>query len=311
MPTFPSMDAVYASILENLRAIELVNIPTVDAFKKDRTNTSDSKEITVKEFIERYLPADYRVKRGIIYSQDAESHNIDCVVLSPIHPALATPVREVMLAEGVYAAVEVKPDISVLTEGGELLRGLKQIKSVKNLKRTVEAIDLSRLLKTPQRPEYFNKIPSVIFSFKSTSIEDTINFLISKIKDGTLASDELPDMIVTLDKGVISYTPHLSFSALGQQMPQQQREALGERVFIHFGTTEKDVVLVMFLLIFLTFTPPSTPPHRFIINDYLQKLNVNFTTKVYPVELNTPKAVQFALDTLMAKQQPSSDQTNS
>ena len=303
-----SKDAVYASIIENLRSIELVDVPTVEAFKKDRTNTADSKEITIKEFIERYLPADYRVKKGIIYSQDAESQNIDCVVLSPIHPVLTTPVREVILAEGVYAAVEVKPDISVLTDKGELLRGLMQIKSVKNLKRQVEIIDLSRLMKTPPRPEYFNKIPSVIFSFKSTSIEDTVNFLISKIKDGTLASDELPDLIVTLDKGVIFYTPHFSFTAPGQQITQQQREASGERVFIHYGTTEKDVVLVIFLLFFLTFTPPSTLPHRFIINGYLQKLGIKFTTKFHPVELDAEKVIQLALDSLIAKQQPNSGQ---
>jgi hypothetical protein len=129
------MDAVYGSILENLRHIEVVAASTVEAFRRDRTNTGDAKEITVKEFIERYLPADYRVKKGAIYAQHGESQNIDCVVLAPIHPQLTTPVREVILAEGVYAAVEVKPDISVLTDQGEFLRGLKQIESVKALVR--------------------------------------------------------------------------------------------------------------------------------------------------------------------------------
>jgi len=39
------MNAVHGSIIENLKLIEIVYEETVDAFKKDRTNTSDSKEV--------------------------------------------------------------------------------------------------------------------------------------------------------------------------------------------------------------------------------------------------------------------------
>ena len=249
------MNAVLGSILENLREIEIVDNPTVEVFRKDKTNTGDSKEFTVKEFIERYLSSDFKVKRGIIYSQTAESNNIDCVVLAPNHPALTTPVRSVILAEGVYAAVEVKPDITVLTEGGELLRGLKQIKSVKSLAREIEEIDLSQLLKTPKQPDYFKKIPAVIFSHKSAAIVDTVNFIIAKIKDGTLNAEEIPDIIVTLDKGIIFYTPHLSASGIGSQLSKEQKEMYKERVFVHFETTEKDVILALFLTLFLNFKP--------------------------------------------------------
>jgi hypothetical protein len=295
------MNAVLGSILENLRSIEIVDTPTVDPFKKDKTNTGDSKEITVKEFIERYLPSDFRVKKGIIYSQTSESNNIDCVILAPNHPALTTPVRSVILAEGVYAAVEVKPDITVLTDGGELLRGLKQIKSVKSLTREIEEIDLSRLLKTTKPPEYFKKIPAVIFSHRSTDIKDTIDFIISKIKDNTLGLEEIPDIIVTLDKGIIFYTPHLSATNFGQQLSKEQREIYKERVFIHFDTNEKEVILSLFLLMFLNFTPPTILTQKFIIKDYLSQLGLKFKTKIYPVEVDVAKALDHILNNLVAK----------
>lgn len=138
------MNAVFGSIIENLRAINIVADQTVEVFRGDRTYTGDSKEITVNEFINSYLPLDFQVKKGKIFSQTSSSNNIDCVVLAPNHPRLITPVREVILAEGVYAAVEVKPDISVLTDNSELMRGLNQIKSIKNLKRQSDFFTMSQ-----------------------------------------------------------------------------------------------------------------------------------------------------------------------
>jgi len=115
------MNAVHGSIIENLRYVEIVYEETVEVFKKDRTNTSDSKEVTVKQFIRSYLPSDYQVmSKSKIYSRNSETKNIDCVVLAPNHPKLITPKRLVVLAEGVYSAIEVKPDISTLTDNSEL-----------------------------------------------------------------------------------------------------------------------------------------------------------------------------------------------
>lgn len=293
------MNAVFGSILENLRAINIVTEPTVEVFKGDKTNTSNSREVTVHDFVERYLPSDFHVrKQAKIFSKLSSSNNIDCVVLAPNHPQLITPVREIALAEGVYAAIEVKPDISVLTDGSELMRGLTQIKSVKSLARTIEQVDLSRLLKTTPQPDYFKKIPAVIFSFKSTNIENTVNFIISKIKDGTLQSDEIPDIIVTLDKGIIFYTPHLSSTAIGQQITAEQRTVYGERVFIHFETDKQEITLAAFLLFFLNFTPPTMLTHNFIIKDYLTQDSMQFQTKIYPVELDKQKAAEMIIQKL-------------
>lgn len=97
------MNAVHGSIIENLKLIEIIYEETTEVFKKDRTNTSDSREVTVNQFIESYLPSDFQVKlRSKIYSRTQETNNIDCIVLSPNHPKLITPKREVILAEGVF-----------------------------------------------------------------------------------------------------------------------------------------------------------------------------------------------------------------
>jgi len=64
------MNAVHGTIIENLKLIEIIYEETTEVFKKDRTNTSDIKEITVNQFISSYLSNDFQVKaRSKIYSR--------------------------------------------------------------------------------------------------------------------------------------------------------------------------------------------------------------------------------------------------
>lgn len=284
------MNAVFGTILENLRAIEIVEVLTIDVFKKDRTNTGDSKELTVSQFIERYLPSDYKVKKGIIYSLDSQSNNIDCVVLAPNHPALNTPVREVILAEGVYAAIEVKPDITVLTDKGEFNRGLSQIRSVKNLSREPDIWDLNQLTNKPKKSSYYKKIPSIIFSHKSAEPKKTIDFIKKKVENGEYKSDELPDLIVSLDNGVIMYTPDFSSNSISKGLPDDIKAVYGEYVFTHFATNSKEETLALFLVLFLGLTPPTMMVSKFIITDYLRKIDIKFKKKFYPILLDPEKS---------------------
>jgi hypothetical protein len=175
------MNAVHGSIIENLKLIEIVYEETVDAFKKDRTNTSDSKEVTINEFISSYFPSNFQIKlQSKIYSRKQETNNIDCIILAPNHPNLITPKREVILAEGVHSAIEVKPNIVTLTEKGEFYRGLLQVKSVKNIVRDTQRIEFWKLDGSKKPSDYFDKIPCVIFSSKSSKLERTIKFVAKK-----------------------------------------------------------------------------------------------------------------------------------
>lgn len=279
------MNAVYGSILENLKVVEIIYEDTVDVFKKDRTNTSDSKEVTVNEFVQSYLPSDYQIKtRSKIYSRTQETSNIDCIVLSPHHPKLITPKREVVIAEGVFAAIEVKPDIRTLTEKGEFYKALNQIKSVKNIIRDVQRLDLSQLLKEKKPPVYFDKIPSVIFSSKSSDLEKTISFMIKQLREEKFGFEEFPDVIVCLEKGMIAYCPHFEFTGLADYFKNQIKNEVPKRAFISYESTEKSSTLILFLRYFLNFTPSQMHFSSFIIKNYLSDIKTDFKIKLYNID---------------------------
>ena len=93
-------------------------------------------ESFVREFVSKYFPFPYRVVKGnIIDSYNRTSNSIDCIIISPSHPYtidVTHGAASVILADGVDFAIEVKPNI---VDFGELKRGLKQIQSVKKLRR--------------------------------------------------------------------------------------------------------------------------------------------------------------------------------
>lgn len=253
------MSVVMDAIRENLRKIQIVFEPTEASFKADTKQTGDAKELTVRQFLESYFPTSYNVRKGLIYSQNGSSREIDCVLLAPNHPPLVTPVREVILAEGVHAAIEVKPDISTLTESSEFYRGLMQVQSVKRLKREVAYLPTNELPAD-------NEIPCAIFSAKSRPHHEMINFMISHIDSGTILPAELPDIIVTLDNGLLFHSPSLPTSIfrnfLASKKPNHSKQG-----FIYFGP-EHDI-LAIFLLILYSVTPPEPHFNEPILKKYL------------------------------------------
>ena len=169
------MTVILDAIKENLRHIKIIFEPTETSFTKDTKNTGDAKELSVKQFLESFLPESFQVKKGLIYSLDDNSQEIDCVLLAPNHPRLVTPIREIILAEGVHAAIEVKPDISTLTEKSEFFRALGQVKSVKTLKREIA------FLTTGYVPSD-HSIPTIIFSNKSRHLSDITDYMIGLVR---------------------------------------------------------------------------------------------------------------------------------
>ncbi|KLT70443.1 DUF6602 domain-containing protein [Flavobacterium sp. ABG] len=274
------MNAVHGSIIENLKQIEIIYEETIDAFKKDRTNTGDSKEVTVSQFIASYLSNDYQVKStSKIYSRTQETNNIDCVVLSPNHPRLITPKREVILAEGVFAAIEVKPDISTLTEKSEFQRGLNQIKSVKNIIRDVDRLELTGFPGEETTPKYYDKIPSVIFSSKSTELRKTVDYICENVRERKLDHEEIPDLIVCLDKGLIFYSPVFSSTDIGQNL-KSKLPSIPKKAFVTYASSEKPMILIMFLRYFLNFPSPHMLLTDFVVKKYLTDIETNFVVKL-------------------------------
>src|SRR5690606_14240205 len=273
------MNAVIGSIIENLRSIQIIYEPTVEIFKGDRTNTGDSKEISVNEFIQSYLTTDYRVKKGKIYSLDSESANIDCVVLAPNHPNLITPKREVILAEGVFCAIEVKPDITSLSKTSEFVRSTKQIKSIKNLNRKVDRLNLS-ILGNIEKPAYFDKIPAVLFSKKSADFDKIIDYFKKHVQEKKLKTDELPDIIFSIEKGVLFYCLHFKDTSYYNMLSEPLKILFDGATFMQASSQENEehTNLLIFLIMLLNLEKPHSPISDFFIMQYLKngKFKVNY-----------------------------------
>lgn len=273
------MNAAIDSIIENLRAIKIVTEPTPDSFKTDRIQTSNGREFTIQEFIARYFPATYSVKKGPIYSKTSPaSSEIDCVLLAPNHPVLTTPIREVIIAEGVHAAIELKPDIK---NNAELKRSLQQVKSVKRLERSVSRLVPLKILGQKEANKYFDKIPTFLFSFVSKPAEDTIKFLLEEFKNGELEMEDFPDFIVTLDNGIIAFTPFAK-ECMFHPIIKSNFEVFPDKLFLHFITKEEET-LALFLFILYSVLPPEAVISEFILRKYISPVLNNYHFDVYAV----------------------------
>lgn len=260
------INAVLGSLLENLDQIELVYKETYAPFQNDKGNTGDSKEYSIQEFIAAYLTSDFRIKKGSIYSQESHSNNIDCVVVAPSHPLLTTPKREIILAEGVYAAVEVKPDIK---NKDEFHRGLMQVKSIKQLERKTYVPDLSKLLGRKPKADFEKKIPSIIFSAKSLDPADQYAFLKDLLAKGEIGINDMPDMILTLDHGLYVFSPDITTKTFGEWF-LKQKTGFTPTMMLHFCETSKAQTLALFLLYFLNLPSPTLLTQESILNEYLK-----------------------------------------
>jgi hypothetical protein len=258
-------NAVIDSLLLNLKQMRFAFDETPGIFKVDRENTGRYREYTVNEFLTSYLTNNFRITKGNIFSTTSNSQNIDCVVLAPNHPTLSPPGREIILAEGVYAAVEVKPNIQ---NRNEFDRGLIQCKSVKNLNRIWTLSD--RYFNKPI-PDFLKKIPFVLFAKDSPSEQTLVEIIDSKLKSAEFTVDKLPDIIMTLDKGMYLITPDISETPAGHILIEQDSENAKASLF-HFtsDSTEKD--LALFLWHFLCFQPAYEQFEEQILFHYLKDL---------------------------------------
>lgn len=283
------MNAAIGSIIENLREIKIVTEKTPESFNTDRIQTSNGREFTIQEFVSRYFPVTYNVKKGPIHSLEDKSSEMDCVILAPNHPVLTTPVREVIIAEGVHAAIELKPDISNLSNRAttEIKRALTQIKSVKNLHR--EVTRLEPFLGQKGTNKYFDKIPSFIFSFVSKPAEETIKFLLEQIQSGTYKIEELPDFIVTLDHGIIVLTP-FSKDFMYSETLKEYFDEFPDRVILHFKTQHEET-LALFLALLYSVSPPEILISDFILQKYFRPYVSKFKFDTYAVDKEEAKNV--------------------
>lgn len=161
------------------KLIELLSIEAKeisDAFKKASLEgagtpqeISDRRESAFKSFLEKYFPYPYWVVKGnICDSYGNTSQSIDCIVLNPCHPYTIDKTNKkasIIFADGVDYAFEVKSDLS---NKSEIERALRQIQSVKRLRRVKHGLLIQNKY-TPEQIECAKTIPCVIIAEKTYS----------------------------------------------------------------------------------------------------------------------------------------------
>jgi hypothetical protein len=168
---------------------------------------SDFRENAVQGFLANYFPFPYRIaKGGILDHTNTRSASIDCILVNPNHPYTIDRREKfkVILADGVDAAIEVKPDIS---QTSELYRGLKQGVSVKELRRANSPILLKRG-KPQELIDYSLRVPFFVFAMKAKkNILDTATEILDFYKQEGVQRLDQADAIIVNGEGIIANYP--------------------------------------------------------------------------------------------------------
>ncbi len=179
---------------------------------------ADFRENYFNKFLSNYFPFPHRVTKGIINdSYGNQSDSIDILLIGPNHPYTIDSAGKfsLVLADGVDAAIEVKPDISTKAE---LTRGLGQIETVKKLRRVNSAIGFKS--KVPDHIIEFSKtIPTFIFSIKSNA--DPINTaknVLTHYSENSVPVENQIDFIVINNTGIISNYKYPEISNHNKQL---------------------------------------------------------------------------------------------
>lgn len=192
---------IHEALREYLDFIRLKFAPTRPAFRRDRAKTATSREKTVEQFLQAFLPIGWSVKKGLIYDKHGNvSAEVDCAICVPQHPPCHTPQRDLILAEGVHAAVEVKPTIRSLGDKGEFARVLRQARTVKLLQRQL------RLVKADAksfRSEEAHRIPYVVFADKVADLEKSAEFMDKQRRKNGWSEWDLPDVVLGYRDGIV------------------------------------------------------------------------------------------------------------
>ena len=263
-----SCKPIHDALRESLEEFRGIFAPTLESFKDDKVKTATAKEKNVKDFLKSYFPSNWDIKKGNIFdNQGNVSKEVDCVICMPEHPPCVTPKRDIILAEGVYAAVEVKPNIKSLSDGGEFNRSLEQAYSVKSLEREIEFFGEKKSI-----PEGLHKIPYVVFAGEMSDLRSAAEFINSRKNIKSWTPWDLPDIVVGYDTGLIFHIPEVSVSPLRKMLNNVDRKSGECYALFPAG----DETLILFLALLYTCNTP-----KIIISDPI--------LKKYLLPFHTPK----------------------
>lgn len=169
---------------------------------------AEFRENAFRDFIQRFYPHPHRVTKGKVRDSfsDGPSASIDCLIVNPEHPNLIDSHGkfQLLLADGIDIAIEVKPD---LAHKSELERGLAQGVSVKRLRRNKGPIILERKI-APDILELSKQIPFYLYAHRAKEPAK----LVSDMRDWYLAEgtpvENQIDGVVINKSGIIVNIKH-------------------------------------------------------------------------------------------------------
>lgn len=197
--------------------------------KGSSDEVAEYREIIFKTVLEKYFPNTYKIGKGIIRDSNGNSGpSIDVIVMHPDHPRLARrkDKNDLILANGVEFIIEVKPDLS---RKDEIIRGLDQIRKIKQLLRTdivtlgIAGLNDSELSRLAER------IPCIIWAEKTyTTLEKLSEVIKEHYKDENTPLIEQVDLVFVNDFGIINIAKHGGQSIVKNGKPGMYIEEYGK-----------------------------------------------------------------------------------
>jgi hypothetical protein len=186
---------------------------------------ADYREHAVQALVQRFFPYPHRVTKGKIRdSFGGVSASVDCIVCNPNHPYTVDTQGKftLLLAEGIDAAIEVKPN---LADSKELTTGLAQGLSVKALKRA----NSPTIMQEAWIREHFSRVPFGIFamSCKANPI-DTLREVTDFYRDRKTPVLQQADFIAVNGVGIFRNLLHPKFLYGTMNIPEGTEWVLEE-----------------------------------------------------------------------------------
>ncbi len=231
------------------------------------------REDVLREILSRFLPRTYDLAKGKIYDAfDGVSDSIDIVVLANNHPKFrnARGEIELLLADGVYCTIELKPDLSDLPsfdsrrkKKPEIWRALSQARSVKRLRRIKSPLlgrQHSKLME-----DYSLSVPTHIVTVKVPSLEEITTYVADYYAYHGIPIEEQIDTILVLNEGfLVNYK-------YPEKIPKQSTDQF-EHLLVAFKT---DYALIEFLWWLLADVSPESHLTAPFLTKYLGDIQRN------------------------------------
>jgi len=170
-----------------------------------------NREGVLSEILSRFFPRTYDVAKGKIYDPHGGiSDSIDVVVLAGNHPKFrnARGQIEILLADGVHSAIELKPVLtdlptfdSVRAQAPEIWTGLNQIRSVKLLRRVRSPLFTNS--QSVELDDYSRRVPSYLVTAKAPPASELAEYIARYYEHHEIPPSEQVDCVAILGGGLI------------------------------------------------------------------------------------------------------------